>query len=143
MPSPDPLPGQQPTVQLPVTLVAEVQDALLVAVHDLARLDRLLAQAMENLMERCLAVSADLADTPALEAAHQALRAAATELQCQDLAAQLIGHTSRTLQGCAYRLASESMGPEDGEAVPFVAAVLARPNPVTQGEMDAGSIELF
>lgn len=143
MPSPDPLPGQQPTVPLPVTLVAEVQDALLVAVHDLARLDRLLAQAMENLMERCLAVRAELADTPALEATRQALRAAATELQCQDLASQLIGHTSSTLQGCAYRLAAESMGPEDGEAVPFVAAVPERPNPVTQGEMDAGSIELF
>jgi len=47
------------------------------------------------------------------------------------------------LQGCAYRLASESMGNEDGEAVPFVEEVPERPNPVTQDEMDAGSIELF
>ena len=47
------------------------------------------------------------------------------------------------LQGCAYRLASESMGEEDGEAVPFVEEVPERPNPVTQDEMDAGSVELF
>jgi len=51
------------------------------------------------------------------------LRAAVTELQFQDMASQLIGHTSKILQGCAYRLASESMGSEDGEAVPFVEEV--------------------
>jgi len=66
-----------------------------------------------------------------------------TELQFQDMASQLIVHTSKVLQGCAYRLASESMGQEDGEAVPFVEEVPERPNPVTQDEMDAGSIELF
>ena len=84
-----------------------------------------------------------LGDAPALAQARQALHAAVTELQFQDLAAQLIGHTSKVLQGCAYRLASESMGQEDGEAVPFVEEVPERPNPVTQDEMDAGSIELF
>jgi hypothetical protein len=35
------------------------------------------------------------------------------------------------------------MGSEDGEALPFVEEVPERPNPVTQDEMDAGSIELF
>ena len=55
----------------------------------------------------------------------------------------MITHTSKILQGCAYRLASESMGSEDGEAIPFVEEVPERPNPVTQDEMDAGSIELF
>ena len=34
-------------------------------------------------------------------------------------------------------------GSEDGEAVPFVEEVPERPNPVTQDEMDAGSVELF
>ena len=72
-----------------------------------------------------------------------ALHAAVTELQFQDMASQLIGHTSKILQGCAYRLASESMGYEDGEAVPFVEDVPERPNPVTQDEMQAGSVELF
>ncbi len=148
MQAPNNLPAEQPSVQLPVMLVAEVQDSLLVVVHDLARLDGLLAHTMENLMERFSSALASLADptlpdAPALAEARNALRAAVTELQFQDLAAQLIGHTSKVLQGCAYRLASESMGQEDGEAVPFVEEVPERPNPVTQDEMDAGSIELF
>ena len=66
-----------------------------------------------------------------------------TELQFQDIASQLIEHTSKVLQGCAYRLAADAMGFEDGEAVPFVEDVPDRPNPVTQDQMHAGSIELF
>jgi hypothetical protein len=148
MQAPNNPPAEQPAVQLPVMLVAEVQDSLLVVVHDLARLDGLLAHTMENLMERFSSALASLADSslpdaPALAEARNALRSAVTELQFQDLAAQLIGHTSKVLQGCAYRLASESMGQEDGEAVPFVEEVPERPNPVTQDEMDAGSVELF
>ncbi|HOF51504.1 MAG TPA: hypothetical protein PLL83_03645 [Rhodoferax sp.] len=137
-----------PSVQMPVMLVAEVQDSLLVVVHDLTRLDGLLAHAMENLMERFTSASASLADpelvsSAELDSVRSTLRAAVTELQFQDMASQLITHTSKILQGCAYRLASESMGSEDGEAVPFVEEVPERPNPVTQDEMDAGSIELF
>lgn len=137
-----------PAVQLPVMLVAEVQDSLLVVVHDLSRLDGLLAHTMENLMERFTSASANLenpalANSPELDVVRSTLRAAVTELQFQDMASQLIIHTSKILQGCAYRLASESMGSEDGEAVPFVEEVPERPNPVTQDEMDAGSIELF
>lgn len=129
-------------------VVAEVQDSLLVVVHDLQRLDGLLTHTMENLMERFTAASSDLAQPSLaalteLEGIRAGLRAAVTELQFQDLASQLIGHTSKILQGCAYRLASESMGTEDGEAVPFVEDVPQRPNPVTQDEMEAGSIELF
>ncbi|MFT6591047.1 MAG: hypothetical protein ACI9I0_002136 [Rhodoferax sp.] len=137
-----------PVVQLPVVLVADVQDSLLVVVHDLNRLDSLLAHTMTNLLERFTVASANLAD-PALvnsvelNAVRSALTAAVTELQFQDMASQLIAHTSKILQGCAYRLAAESMGSEDGEAVPFVENVPDRPNPVTQDEMDAGSIELF
>ena len=99
-------------------------------------------------MERFTAASANLAapellDSKELDVVRATLRAAVTELQFQDMASQLITHTSKILQGCAYRLASESMGIEDGEAVPFVEEVPERPNPVTQDEMDAGSIELF
>jgi len=48
------------------------------------------------------------------------------------------------LQSCAFRLAAESMGQEDGEeAASFVEMAPDRPNPVTQSEMDAGSIDLF
>jgi len=138
----------EPSVQMPLMLVAEVQDSLLVVVHDLNRLDGLLAHTMENLMERFTSASANLANpdlisTAELDGVRSTLRAAVTELQFQDMASQLIAHTSKILQGCAYRLASESMGMEDGEAVPFVEEVPERPNPVTQDEMDAGSIELF
>jgi hypothetical protein len=146
--SPDQTQFSVPTVELPVMLVAEVQDSLLVEVHDLNRLDSLLAHTMENLMQRFTAASTDLS-SPALvavkelEGVRTALHAAVTELQFQDMASQLIVHTSKILQGCAYRLASDAMGYEDGEAVPFVEDVPDRPNPVTQDEMQAGSIELF
>lgn len=146
--SPDQTPFSVPMVELPVMLVAEVQDSLLVVVHDLNRLDSLLAHTMENLMQRFTAASADLAApeliaVKELEGVRTALHAAVTELQFQDMASQLIVHTSKVLQGCAYRLASDAMGYEDGEAVPFVEDVPERPNPVTQDEMQAGSIELF
>lgn len=148
MQAPNTMPAEQPAVQLPVMLVAEVQDSLLVVVHDLARLDSLLAHTMENLMQRFTKAIDGLADpskadTAVLEEVRNVLTSAVTELQFQDMASQLIVHTSKVLQGCAYRLASESMGQEDGEAVPFVEEVPERPNPVTQDEMDAGSIELF
>jgi hypothetical protein len=87
----------------------------------------------------------DLISTnPELEAARAALRSAVTELQFQDMASQLIWHTTKMLQGCAFRLASEAMGQEEGEeAAPFVELEPDRPNPVTQSEMDAGSVDLF
>ena len=145
----DVTPLSEPTVALPVMLVAEVQDALMVVVHDLNRLDGLLAHAMENLMERFTQASASLS-APALATLQElqdvrtALHSAVTELQFQDMASQLITHTSKVLQGCAYRLAADAMGnDEDGEAVPFVEEVPERPNPVTQDEMQAGSVELF
>jgi hypothetical protein len=148
MQAPNSLPAERPTVPLPVMLVAEVQDSLLVVTHDLARLDGLLAHTMENLMERFTRALDGLDKLPKIDAAalkevRDALGSAVTELQFQDMASQLITHTSKVLQGCAYRLASEAMGQEDGEAVPFVEDVPERPNPVTQDEMDAGSIELF
>lgn len=145
---PNQTPQPIPAVQLPVMLVADLQDSLLVVVHDLTRLDGLLAHAMERLMERFTSANENLADpklvgSKELDAVRSALHSAVTELQFQDMASQLIVHTSKILQGCAYRLASESMGFEDGEAVPFVEDVPERPNPVTQDEMDAGSVELF
>lgn len=138
----------EPSVAVPLLLVAELQDSLLTVVHDLKRLDGLLAHAMDNLMDRFTSAtshldSAVLAPSADLDAARSAVREAVIELQFQDIASQLIAHASKTLQGCAYRLAAESMGSEDGEAVPFVEEAPNRPNPVTQDEMDAGSIELF
>jgi hypothetical protein len=137
-----------PGVPLPVQLLADLQDSLLVVVNDLGRLDSLLSDATDNLMARFMSASEDLAgsaggESAQLDRVRGELNAAVIELQFQDMASQLIGHTSKTLQGCAYRLACESMGAEDGQAVPFVDEVPERPNPVTQDEMDAGSIELF
>ena len=67
---------------------------------------------------------------------------AITAMQFQDMASQLVSHTSRRLRNCSDRLASQTMGDdEDGPAV--IEQAPMRPNPVTQDEMDAGSVELF
>jgi len=137
----------QPAVQLPVMVAADIQDALLVVMHDLQRLEGLLGHATGNLLARfdeanALLDPAGAADSSRLGAARAVLRSAVTELQFHDLASQLISHTTRSLQACAFRLAQETMGHEDGEVdAPMNAP--QRPNPVTQSEMDAGSVELF
>lgn len=136
-------------MQVPVIVAAELQDSLLVVMHDLHRLEGLLTHATDNLLERFGEANAALSDVaiagaPELMAARTALRRAVTELQFQDMASQLIWHTTKVLQGCAFRLASEAMGHEDGEeAAPFAEMAPDRPNPVTQSEMDAGSVDLF
>ena len=141
--------SEGPAVQVPVMVAAELQDSLLVVMHDLHRLEGLLNHATDNLLERFGEANAVLTDdavagSPDLSAARDALRSAVTELQFQDMASQLIWHTTKVLQGCAFRLASEAMGHEDGEeAAPFVEMAPDRPNPVTQSEMDAGSVDLF
>lgn len=138
-----------PAVQMPVMVAAELQDSLLVVMHDLHRLEGLLNHAAENLLERFSSASAILSDASqnnpaAIAQVRAALQSAVTELQFQDMASQLIWHTTKILQGCAFRLASETMGhEEDEEPAPFEEMVPDRPNPVTQSEMDAGSIELF
>ena len=132
-------------------LAADLQDHLMTATNDLERLQRLIDDAYVVLIDGFQGAAHQLGaaidegkhDSPSLQETLQTLYRAVTALQFQDMASQLINHTSKILQGCAYRLASESMGSEDGEAVPFVDEVPERPNPVTQDEMDAGSIELF
>lgn len=138
-----------PGVQVPVMVAAELQDSLLVVMHDLHRLEGLLSHATDNLLERFgeangLLTDGVVGESAELAAVRTALRSAVTELQFQDMASQLIWHTTKVLQGCAFRLASEAMGHEDGEeAAPFAEMAPDRPNPVTQSEMDAGSIDLF
>lgn len=146
--SAEPAPPEMPAVKLPVMVVAELQDSLMVVMHDLQRLDALLSHTMDNLMERFDTAHGALDDpgrADALAEVRGALRAAVTELQFQDMASQLITHTTKVLQGCAYKLAAESMGqePDEPQAAPFGEWVSDRPNPVTQSEMDAGSVELF
>ncbi|NMM78347.1 hypothetical protein B2J86_15200 [Acidovorax sp. SRB_14] len=138
-----------PGVQVPVMVAAELQDSLLVVMHDLQRLEGLLSQATDKLLDHFGAANATLTeavvgDCAELAAVRAALRAAVTELQFQDMASQLIWHTTKVLQGCAFRLAAETMGTDEGEeAAPFADMAPDRPNPVTQSEMDAGSIDLF
>ena len=137
-----------PGVQVPVMVAAELQDSLLVVMHDLHRLEGLLSHATDNLLERFGEANAVLtdsfvADSPELLAARNALRSAVTELQFQDMASQLIWHTTKVLQGCAFRLASEAMGHEEGEeAAPTAETAPDRPNPVTHSDLDDGSAEL-
>lgn len=138
-----------PAVQVSVMAVAELQDSLLVVMRDLHRLEGLLCHATENLLERFgeandTLTEAMVGDSQELAAVRTALRAAVTELQFQDMASQLIWHTTKVLQGCAFKLAAEAMGDEEGEeAAPLAEMAPDRPNPVTQSEMEAGSIDLF
>jgi hypothetical protein len=136
------------TITLPVGLVAEVQDALLMVMTDLHRLGGLLDHAAAQLLARFDA--ADLAvrelaqdEGAPVDAIRQALQQAVTELQFHDLATQLLTHTGRMLQGCASRLADQAMSTEDDEIPAPIDPMPERPSPVTQSEMDAGTIELF
>jgi hypothetical protein len=135
---------------MPLMAAADLQDHLMTATNDLDRLQTLLADACNALMESFYGASASLqglrnASGPSPEAVDGALKqlgGAVTALQFQDMASQLITHTHRRLRNCADRLARDAFAPdEDGEAV--VEEAPLRPNPVTQDEMDAGSIELF
>ena len=138
-----------PGVLVPVMVAADLQDSLMVVMHDLHRLEGLLSHAADNLLESFGQANDALNNSIVCESAEVihaqvALRRAVTELQFQDMASQLIFHTTKVLQGCAFRLAEETMGHEEGEeAAPFTEIAPNRPNPVTQSEMDAGSIELF
>lgn len=154
-PTPD-LPGTALTQVLPLQLLtaADLQDSLMVAGNDLDRLQRLLDDATQTLLGHFHAATGQVKQLSRLAARHpelpgsqlhetlQHLAGAVTALQFQDMASQLVGHTQRRLRHCADRLARELMDDdEDGEAM--VQDAPPRPNPVTQDEMDAGSIELF
>ena len=66
-------------------VAAELQDSLLVVMHDLHRLEGLLNHATDNLLERfgeanAVLTDAGVSDSPELVAARAALRSAVTEL---------------------------------------------------------------
>ncbi|WP_280152170.1 hypothetical protein [Piscinibacter sp. XHJ-5] len=139
---------------LPLLAAADLQDHLMTATHDLDRLQTLLADACDVLSRSFYGASEQvraLMDAPdatggtdngVYEGLMQHLGGAVTALQFQDMASQLINHTHRRLRCCADQIARAAMGDdEDGAAV--VEEAPLRPNPVTQDEMDAGSIELF
>lgn len=139
---------------LPFLAAADLQDNLMTASNDLDRLQTLLAHACDELLQGFYGATEQLRDyaaqgavldprAPAVyDGVMQQLGCAITALQFQDMASQLIAHTHKRLRNCADRVAREAMGDdEDGYAV--VEEAPLRPNPVTQDEMDAGSVELF
>jgi hypothetical protein len=137
-----------PSVSLPVNLVADLQDSLLMAMTDLQRLEGLLDHATANLLDRFGSANCSLGQIGGEQAAElapvrEALHQAVTELQFHDMATQLIVHTGKVLQSCAWRLAEEAMEPEEDEQPMALDPMPERPSPVTQSEMDAGSVELF
>lgn len=144
----EPLPDHhgEPSVEMGVSVLADLQDSLLVAINDLKRLEGLLDHATSNLLDRfntAMEVAEALPTSEANTTLVQALGQAVTELQFHDMASQLLVHTGKVLQGCAYNLAEQAMEPDEDEVGTVVTHMPQRPNPVTQGEMDAGSIELF
>lgn len=144
--------GMPPVFQL--LAAADLQDHLMTVTNDLDRLQRLLDDAGESLMTHFYGATnhlnrllAQAAATPGFDDAdlhkiQSEMAGAITALQFQDMATQLIAHTSQRLRNCADQLARDTFGDdEDGAAVVEMAPL--KPNPVTQDEMDAGSVELF
>ena len=132
---------------LPLLAAADLQDNLMTASNDLDRLQRLLTDATDSLLAHFHGVNGQLQtladqDNAALREALQHMAGAITAMQFQDMASQLIHHTNTRLRNCADRIAQDTMGDDEDGAAVVVDAPL-RPNPVTQDEMDAGSIELF
>jgi len=143
-----------PDGPLPLLAAADLQDHLMVATNDLERLQRLLGDASDSLMGHFHGATGEIKallhqaargtplDAGQLHAAMTPLAGAITAMQFQDMASQLIAHTTRRLRSCADLVARDAMrDDDDGEAV--VEQAPPRPNPVTQDEMDAGSVELF
>lgn len=139
---------------LPLLVAADLQDQLMMVTNDLERLQRLLDDASETLsvhfygathhINQVLRLEAVkvLPDGGGMHAAMQDMASAITALQFHDMATQLISHTHRRLRACVDRIAQDAMGDDpDGPAV--IETMPLRPNPVTQDEMDAGSVELF
>lgn len=153
-------PGGLPAAALPPLLATDLQDHLMVVCNDLDRLQRLLGDAGESLMVHYHGADAAIRELPrylnavasgdataegALEfirMAQEHLRGAITALQFQDMSTQLVDHTQRRLRNCADRLAYDTLA-DDEDGAALVTPAPDRPNPVTQDEMDAGSIELF
>ena len=134
---------------------AELQDHLLTTFNDLERLQRLLDGMCETLLVHFSSVHARIDDlcgqaqapgseelTRQIAAMRDELSGAITGLQFQDMGTQLISHTLRRLRNCADRLAQSALA-DDEDGAALIEEAPTRPNPVTQDEMDAGSVELF
>lgn len=138
---------------LSLLAAADLQDHLMTASNDLDRLQTLLEHACDALAQSFYGASEQLkalmkegasaeGSTTIYPRLMEQLGTAVTALQFQDMASQLINHTNRRLRSCADQIARVAMG-DDEDGLTVVEEAPTRPNPVTQDEMDAGSIELF
>jgi hypothetical protein len=153
-PDPSPTEGASAEPALPLLMAADLQDHLMSATNDLDRLQRLLAESCDALLARFQGAAQQLGGAlneqglpptaaSAVDGARRQLVEAVTALQFQDMASQLINHTHQRLRNCADQIARDAFGAGDADGEAVVDAAPMRPNPVTQDEMDAGSIELF
>ena len=131
-------------------IAMDLQDALLIVSNDLERLQRLLGDTcgeLSSALYEAMALiegSYDGDGDPAqvLAAIDVALRRGVSALQFEDMASQLIAHTRSRLRHSADQLAAAALA-DDEDGAALVEDAPLRPNPVTQDEMDAGSVELF
>ena len=144
--------AHQPVAEIPLIRAAELQDHLMTSTNDLERLQRILEDASEQLLAGFhgaaehlgLAISDEaMAGEAKLHEAMRLLRGAVMALQFQDMASQLINHTHKRLRNCADQLARDALGDDDPDGAAVIETGPLRPNPVTQDEMDEGSVELF
>ena len=135
---------EPPASTIPLVVAADVQDHLIAACNDLQRLQVLLASfhtaSRELSQHRRRKPERELATV--LGEIQVQLDNAVTALQFHDMTSQLISHTHLRLRNCADQLAG-SLFADDGDGEAVIEKAPDRPNPVTQSEMDAGSIELF
>lgn len=135
-----------------LVFAADLQGHLMTACNDLDRLQVLLAGACEVLMDSFRGAAEQIVEhrrydldgalVAILEPLQHKLCSAVTALQFQDMTSQLIQHTHRRLRSCADRMACEAFA-DDGDGDAIIEPATLRPNPVTQAEMDVGSVELF
>jgi hypothetical protein len=140
-------------VGISLEAAVDVQDHLMTSSNDLDRLQTLLSDACDTLMQRFYGASEQIRQLrthphsaqeseEVFSGVMRDLGGAVTALQFQDMASQLITHTHKRLRSCVDRLAREAFADDEDEAAAPEEPPL-RPNPVTQAEMDVGSIELF
>ncbi len=111
---------------------ADLFGQLTTARQELDRLQALLADACAELLHHFSAAT-EAANTAPAAARH--LAGAVTALQFQDLASQLIQHTSSRLRDCAEQVTGTPADPAHARLTPT--------NPVAQAAMAGGSVELF
>jgi len=144
-------PGTSRPPEMPLLLAAELQDHLMTASNDLERLQRLLDDACQAMMEGFHTSAGQLSSvidqgheiTPHLHEVRQTLFRPATALQSPGMATHLLGNTTKRLRNRADQIARDALGDDDPDGAAVVEEGPLKPNPVTQDEMDAGSVELF